>query len=82
MGKIKDFLNKIWPKFQPAYDNIKKWDFPAPVKELLAEVWDLLDDDIKKYLFQLIQAMIEKYGKEFASQLLERILKQLKIRLA
>lgn len=82
MGKIKDLLNKIWPWFQPTYDQIKKWDFPEPVKELLDEVWDLLDDNIKKAIFEFIQSLVTKYGKEFAAQLLEKILKQLKARVA
>jgi hypothetical protein len=81
MGKLKDALNKIWPWFQSNYDRIKAWELPSGVEELFDATWDVLDDSIKDALYKFIKANYDKYGKEFAMQLLEKVLKALKLKL-
>ena len=80
MGKITDFLNKIWPWFQKAADKIRAWDLPKPVKELFDEIEGLLDESIKTALYEFIKANYEKYGRDFALQLLDKVLRALKLK--
>lgn len=75
---IRNLLNKIWPKFQPAYDSIKAWKLSPQLEQMLDDVWDNLPQDIQKAAYGLLKACYDKWGADLAKDLLARLLVGLK----
>ena len=78
MGKMTDFLNKIWPWFQTSADEIKKWDLTPKQKELVNQIWLNLPVKIQEALWALLKKLAEMYGDEFAKKILTDVLEALK----
>lgn len=74
---IKERMAQIAAWFQPAYNKIEKWDCPM-IRELCKVIWPLLDDKIKKALYDFIMLLIEKYGEEKAADIVRPMLSRLK----
>ena len=69
---IKDNLNKIARIFQPAYQKIDDWDLPW-LRIALKDLWELLDNDLKKALYVLIMALYAKYGEAKAKEIVKEL---------
>ena len=78
MGKLKDFLDSIWPRFQTSYDAIKKWDLTPKQKELVNQIWLNLPIKIQEALWALLKRLADMYGDEFAKKILQDVLEALK----
>ena len=60
-------------QLQPKYTQIKKWDAPDWAKDLLEDVWDLLEQDMQKKLYKLVMEICKGYDDEFAKELLKKL---------
>jgi len=70
--------NNWGSQLQPQYTQIKKWDAPDWVKDVLEDVWDLLEKDMQKKLYNLVMDICKEYDAEFAKTLIEEIKKFIK----
>ncbi len=79
--KIPLWVSNLWKswgsKFQPAYNKIDSWDIPW-LRDMLRELWNVLDDEMKKAIFVFIMAVIKKYGEEKAKDVVNSLNKRLK----
>lgn len=73
---LKKTLNDIAGWFQPAYNKIDKWDLPW-LRTLCGELWELLDENLKKALYNLITGLADKYGEKKARAIMETLKKEL-----
>ena len=65
--------DKWGSKLQSKYDKIDKWETPEWAKDILGEVWELLDVELQKKLYKLVMEICKDYDAEFAKALLEKI---------
>ena len=73
--KIKQRLLRIANWFQPAYKKIDEWDLPW-LRELCSDLWNILDDTLKKSLFTLITGICKKYGVDKGKHIMEELKKK------
>jgi len=64
-------------KLQPTYKKIDEWETPKWVQALCAQIWDFLDDTMKKKLYDFVMEVCKNYDAKFAKQLLEDLLNKL-----
>ena len=73
---LKKTLNGIAGWFQPAYNKIDKWDLPW-LRAMCKELWDTLDDNLKKAVYALITGLSKEYGEAKAKKIMETLKKEL-----
>ena len=78
MGKITNWLNSIWPKFQTAADKIQAWDLSPKQKELVNQIWLNMPIALQNVFWSLLKKLAEMYGDEFAKKILQDVLDALK----
>jgi hypothetical protein len=74
MGKIKDVLSKIAGWFQPAYNDISKWDLPPDLKAQVNAVWVNLPISVQSAIWKLIKDIADKYGDDLAQVILQKVI--------
>ena len=62
-------IAKIW---QPMYSRINDWDLPW-LRDLCRKLWNVLGDDLKKSLFNLVTGLAKRYGEDTAKGFMEKI---------
>ena len=61
-------------KLQPKYNNIKDWETPDWAKSIFGAIWDdVLDEKLKKKLYNLVMEICKDYDAEFAKELVVKI---------
>jgi uncharacterized tellurite resistance protein B-like protein len=69
--------DKVACKFQHQYDNIDSWETPAWLKKATEKIWDELDEEMRKKLYEFIMEVVKKYDAKFAKELLQDLLNKL-----
>ena len=63
----------IWgSKLQEKYDFWKDYDDPE-LREKCKKVWGLLSEDVQKKIYDMLIAVLKKYGPEFAKELIKKM---------
>jgi len=72
---IKTSLNKIASFFQPTYKKINEWDLPW-LRKICQGLWEVLDDKLKKSIYNIAMALYSKYGEEKAKSIMDSLKKK------
>ena len=79
---VKWLYNKFGRHLRPTYEKIDSWDLPEWIKNASNSIWDKLDGELKKKLYDFAVVVCKKYDANFAKDLLEKIWKRLKDKLS
>ncbi|HUV84891.1 MAG TPA: hypothetical protein VMV86_04230 [Methanosarcinales archaeon] len=69
--------DKWGSKLQPTYDKIDEWETPEWVQAICGQVWEFIDEPMKKKLYEFVMEVCKNYDAEFAKKLLEDLLHNL-----
>lgn len=69
-------------KLQNKYDKYRNLKTPDWYLKLTDTIWDKLDVSTKKFLNTLIEETVKAFDEEFAKELLDKIIKAIKKKLA
>ena len=76
---VKSFWEGFGKKLQPAYKRIDEWDSPW-LRQACSGLWNVLDDEMKKQIYNFVMTLVKKYGEDFAKKLVESVLGSLRLR--
>ena len=71
--------NKWGSKLQPMYKKIDEWEAPGWVKKAAAKIWDLIDDETRKYLYTFVTETLKKFDADFAKKLIDKVFELVKV---
>ena len=72
---IKKTLSNIAGWFQPQYQRINDWDLPW-LRKICQGLWEVLDDKLKKSVYNIAIALYSKYGEAKAKDIMEGLKKK------
>jgi len=75
---IRKWLENIASVFQPTYDRIKAWQLSPEVDKLLEDLWNSLPAALQGSLYKFIKEIYDTYGKEFAEEIIKKIMAAIK----
>ena len=78
MNIIARWCNRIYPLFKTYAEKIRAWQLSPEVDKLLEDLWNSLPAALQGSLYKFIKEIYDTYGKEFAEEIIKKIMAAIK----